>query len=81
MIKHSYYANWIVHKLLKKKAVIKRVIHPFYGSRYTGSYVSGTMGFYILNFVKTLIRISLRKEKEKERERERGGVGEGRREN
>lgn len=37
------------------------------------------MGFYILNFVKTLIRISLRKEKEKERER--GGVGEGRREN
>lgn len=28
------------------------------------------MGFYILNFVKTLIRISLRKEKEKERERE-----------
>lgn len=30
------------------------------------------MGFYILNFVKTLIRISLRKEKEKERERKRG---------
>lgn len=39
------------------------------------------MGFYILNFVKTLIRISLRKEKEREKERERGGVGEGRREN
>lgn len=81
MIKHSYYANWIVHKLLKKKAVIKRVIHPFYGSRYTGSYVSGTMGFYILNFVKTLIRISFEKGK-REKERERGGgVGEGRREN
>lgn len=30
------------------------------------------MGFYILNFVKTLIRISLRKEKERKRERERG---------
>lgn len=80
MIKHSYYANWIVHKLLKKKVFIKRVIHPFYGSRYTGSYISGTMGFYILNFVKTLIRISLRKEKEKEREREREGRSGGREE-
>lgn len=38
------------------------------------------MGFYILNFVKTLIRISLRKEKEKEREREREGRSGGREE-
>lgn len=30
------------------------------------------MGFYILNFVKILIRIFLRKEKEKKRKRERG---------
>lgn len=76
MIKYFYYVNWIVYKLLKKKLLLKELFIYFMVVD-----ILVVMGFYILNFVKILIRIFLRKEKEREKERERGGVGEGRREN
>lgn len=75
MIKHSYYANWIVHKLLKKKLLSKELSIHFMAADILVAIYFWYNGFLHFKFCKDIDSHLFWERKKRERKRERGRSG------